>query len=183
MISDLLSIEKGQRRAWGEKYLFITYCLSKCDILLYTIPAGTCYLANKWKEIEGTKFNALYQVGNNKNQRIAELLKYAKFIENHTYIIVYGTGYIAENLYSLFGRFDRKIVFCDRKACEKEYEFHSIKVISPQVLKKCYVRDGIGVLITATDYGEEIQADLEAAGIPECDIMKVSKIIAPEVIL
>ncbi len=181
LVSDLLSIEEGERRAWGEKYLFITYCLSKCETLLYTASAGTYYLAKKWREIEGKSFHATYQVGG-VNNRIAELCKYVNFMEKHTCIAVYGTGYIAEKLYPVFKQFGKKIVFCDKKAAGKEYCFHSMRVISPQALKKNYA-GGMGILITATDYCEEIQADLEAAGISKADIMKVSKVIAPETIL
>lgn len=181
LVSDLLSIEEGERRAWGEKYLFITYCLSKCETLLYTAPAGTYYLAKKWRETEGKSFKAAYRVGG-VNNRIAELRKYVHFMQAHTCIVVYGTGYIAEKLYPVLKRFGEKIVFCDKKAAGKEYCFHSMRVISPEALKKSYA-GGMGILITAADYCEEIQADLEAAGMPRADIMKVSKVIAPETML
>ena len=87
-----------------------------------------------------------------------------KYIGRCDKVIVYGTGNRAIKLMrNIDARTYEKIIFCDKKASEKEYMFENKKVISPRELYQNY--QGYNILISSNIYCKEIYLELRHHGV------------------
>ncbi len=171
-IGKLLDIQNGERNTFGLTYLMITYCLSRCEAIVYNIASGGYYLANKWR---GTAYELSYHIRENGTE-IENLVRCFELIENNHVTAIYGAGLIGERLLEILDeKCKGKIVFCDKKAGQGEYCFKGYQVISPQLLFEQYKSGYIGAVIVATSvYAEEIYDMLvSTARVKKADIVVV----------
>lgn len=178
-IAELLDIPIGERQAWGEKYLFITYCLSKCKDIYYTIETGAIWLAKRWKANRGEQFEYINQIGSRQELIIREMIKYTTFMQSHEKVFVWGVGYLANRMENFFQGYMDKLIFCDRKAENEEMGFLGKKVEPVKKIRESQ-ESTMGVFIMAADYASEIEKELLSWNIDLKNIMKVNRIIAPE---
>lgn len=161
-VGKLLDIKNGERNNFGLTYLMITWCLSRCEAIVYNIASGGYYLANKWRE---TPYEFSYHIKQN-GAEIENIVKCIERIERNNLTAIYGAGLIGERLLESFGdKCKGKVVFCDKKAEQGEYWFQGHLVISPQALLKQYKNGNIETVIVATSaYAEEIYDSLVKSG-------------------
>lgn len=174
-VADLLKIEKEERADWGSKYLLITYCLSKCDALLYSIPCGALRLANLWRDkpydMLRCTFQAVSALEIKKQKNIIHIYECESFLRNPALVVVYGLGDVAEMIYPILDNYRDKIIACDKRAAFEAYEFHGIKVVAPENL---VLLDGDAkILITSPRCGQEIRIELEQMGIAKDRIVQL----------
>ena len=161
LIGELLDIKEGERENFGKTYLFITYCLSCCDALMYNIPSGGYYLATKWKK---KKYDFIIQV-NEKPTEIGILVNCFKMIKYSSSTVIYGAGIIGKRIIESF-KYRENIVFCDKKAEIAEYYFLGYKVISPSLLLNEYKNNKVnGIIIASMNYSEDIYQFLIEKGV------------------
>lgn len=174
-VAELLDVKKEDRKEWGSKYLLITYCLSRCNALLYSIPCGALRLANIWKEdsfdfIRCT-FSAVRSVGEKQEQNLIHIYECEDFLQNSPFTIIYGIGDVAQMIYPIIDKYRDKIIACDKRAIFENFDFHGIKVISPSELYQnaCDAK----ILITSPRCGKEIQSELIGMGIDREKIVQL----------
>lgn len=174
-VADLLEIEKESRAEWGSKYLLITYCLSKCDALLYSIPCGALRLANLWRdtsfEVLQCTFQAVSALEMKKQKNVVHIYECELFLQNQDRVVIYGLGDVAQMIYPLLNKYRNKIIACDKRAAYEKYEFHGITVIAPE--KLVLLNDNEKILITSPRCGKEIQIELEQMGIAKERIVQL----------
>lgn len=169
-VADLLGIKQEKRKNWGSQYLLITYCLSKCDALLYSIPCGALRLANIWREHSWNfmrcTYRAVKNLRDNQDKYLVHIYECESFLKQNDFVIVYGLGDVAQMISPIFEKYREKIIPCDKRAVFEEFDFLGRKVIAPTELLT-YVKDvkGAQVLITSPRCGKEIQMELLQMGI------------------
>lgn len=175
MVAELPEMERG--RAWGEKYLEITYCLSLCDEIAYSMSAGTRWLAGKWKNIRGESFSEEYNISEFEDVRsngyLQELFDY---IDDHDHVILYGTGQMCERLYLPLQGKSKKLYYCDRRAENEEFYYHGRKVNSPGEIMDLCKSSRTGIIITPFSGISDIETGLHDMGI-EGDILILRDLI------
>lgn len=174
-VAAFLNPSGEKRRAWGERYLFITYCLSRCTSLMYNMSAGTYRMAINWNNQSDKKYERVYSFIDNENivKKTGFLYRLRGFIDKHSTIVVYGTGQMAEKFYPIFKRYGDKVIFCDKKAVGKNYEFHEYKVNRPDIICEY---GNIGIILCTTRFADEIKKELTDMGIDDSDMLPVEKI-------
>lgn len=170
-VADLLDVREEERTAWGLKYLLITYCLSQCNALLYSIPCGALRLADLWRnepfEFVRCTFQAVNALKMKTQEKMIHIYECEAFFKNHQTIVIYGLGDVAQMIYPILDKYREKIIACDKRAAFENYDFHGIEVIAPEKLSA--LTDEMKILITSPRCGEEIQMELEQMGIAkEC---------------
>ena len=53
---------RGERMAWGEKYLYILWCLSHCESLVYNVYCGAVEMALRLKEGRGEQYRLILEI-------------------------------------------------------------------------------------------------------------------------
>lgn len=174
-VAELLDVKEDDRKEWGSKYLLITYCLSRCNALLYSIPCGALRLANIWKEnsfdfIRCT-FSAVSALEDKKEQNLIHIYECDSFLQHSPFTIIYGIGDVAQMIYPIVDKYRNKVIACDKRALYENYDFHGIMVIPPtELLKKS---DNAKILIASPRCGKEIQAELIGMGIDREKIVQL----------
>ena len=164
-IGELLDIKTGEKNHFGLIYLMITYCLSRCNALVYNIPSGGYYLANKWCE---NPYEFSYCLEGNRTE-IESIVKCLEMVAENALTAIYGTGHIGKRLLDIIKQ--RKelaccIIFCDKKAENAEYSFDGYRVIAPSLLLDQYKNGNIqGIIVASSIYAEEIYHSLIANGV------------------
>lgn len=177
-VADLLGIKQEKRKNWGSQYLLITYCLSKCDALLYSIPCGALRLANIWREHSWNfmrcTYRAVKNLRDNHDKYLVHIYECESFLKQNDFVIVYGLGDVAQMISPIFEKYREKIIPCDKRAVFEEFDFLGRKVIAPTELLT-YVKDvkGAQVLITSPRCGKEIQMELLQMGISREKIVQL----------
>lgn len=174
-VADLLEIKKEKRADWGSKYLLITYCLSKSDALLYSIPCGALRLANLWRDkpydMLQCTFRAVSALEMSEQKGVIHIYECESFLQQNSLVIVYGLGDVAQMIYPLLDNYRDKIIACDKRAAYEDYEFHGIKVIAPE--KLVLLKSNANILITSPRCGQEIRKELEQMGIEKDRIVQL----------
>lgn len=172
LIGSQLNIPQGKRSEFGRTYLLITYCLSKCDAILYNFKVGAYYLMKKWRK---TPFEFEYEIGKEKMEHgLDNLLSCLEFIEQHTMTAIYGTGNVSDSLFIYLKKMPEKVVFVDKKACKGNYLFHNIRVITPTELTVyCSEKRIDGIVLATSKYAEEIETEIRKNGIEVKRIMQI----------
>lgn len=172
-VGDLLDMKKENRSLWGRQYLMITYCLSKCNALLYSIPCGALRLANILKEKEFNFVRCTYNSVSSlrKKRNTIHISDCEEFFQNNKFIILYGIGDVAQMIYPIVKKYQDKIIPCDKRALYEKYDYLDINVISPDELKN-HLKDA-KILITSPRCGDEIQKELLDMGIDKNIIVKL----------
>lgn len=163
LIGELLDIEQGKRKAFGQTYLLATYCLAQCDALIYNIPSGGYYLAHKWRS---HPFRISYQIGKG-DMELENIVKCLEMIENSDRVVIYGAGFMGGRVMDILRQeMKEKIVFCDRKAESREYTYLGQRVIPPSMLWREYQEGKIGgIIIASIAYEDEIYRLLTGNGV------------------
>ena len=52
----------GKRTDWGEKYLYILWCLSRCGSLVYNLDCGAVEMATRLKEGRGERYRLMQKL-------------------------------------------------------------------------------------------------------------------------
>lgn len=172
IIGRQLNVPEGKRNEFGKTYLLITYCLSKCDAILYNFKVGAYYLMRKWRK---TPFEFEYQIGRETVEHgMDNVLDCLEFIEQHEMTAIYGTGNVSERLFVYLKKLLNKVVFVDRKACRGNYLFHNIHVITPTELTVyCSEMKIDGIVLATSKYAEEIEAEIRKSGVEVKQIMRI----------
>lgn len=174
-VADLLNVGKNHRRKWGEKYLMITYFLSCCNALIYSIPCGALRLANNWRKVPFEFVKCTYQaVGSleeDQKENIIHIAECADFFEKNSSIIIYGLGDVAEMIYPILEKYRDKIIGCDKRAAFEDYQFHDLKVITPEKLDE--IKSNTKILITSPRCGTEIRNELLRSGVENSRIVEL----------
>lgn len=170
-VGELLDIKVGEKKNFGAKYLLITNCLAQCQAFVYNIPSGGYYLTNMWSE---RPFEFSYHL-KNKETELDNVIKYHEMVEKNEVTAIYGTGRMGKRVLDILGgRNKSKIVFCDRKAENGEYEFENCRVIAPAQLIKEYREKSVqGIIIAILVYREEIYHSLIMAGVDPEHILDI----------
>lgn len=163
LVGELLDIEQGARKTFGQTYLLATYCLAQCDALIYNVPSGGYYLAQKWRN---HPYEFSYQIGNG-DMELENIVNCLEMVENNKRVAIYGTGFMGGRIADIF-RQDRreKIIFCDKRAESMEYSHLGYRVIPPSLLWTEYQEGNIGgIIIVSMTYEEEIYRSLVLNGV------------------
>ena len=175
-VAELLDVKKEDRKKWGSTYLLITYCLSRCNALLYSLPCGAMRLANIWKDDSfdfiNCTFNAVKSLDNKKEQNVIHIYECDSFLNNSQFTIIYGIGDVAQMIYPILDKYCNKVIACDKRAIYEKFYFHGIEVISPLELLQVADND-TKILITSPRCGKEIQAELLGMGIDRKRIVQL----------
>ncbi len=168
MIAALFHWKSGERKAWGMKYLLITYCLSLCDSLLSTYYCGAWNLAHCWKEgdyvVEGIMAqNAFENIDKANKEEMCCKIGVSRLIADNSLTVIYGTGLDAQTWIPVNENTKDKIIFCDKKATEVQYKFKGIDVIKPMDIVDGYNENSI--IIASTAYEVEIEQELIELGV------------------
>lgn len=174
LIGELLAVPQNKRREFGEAYLFVTYCLAKCNALLYNFKVGAYYLMDKWKGKTLT-FEWERQIGRNKTQyEFSNLLKCIQYIKENSLTAIYGTGADAEKFFTYLKKMKNKIIFVDQKARYRKFLFHGCIVITPEDMEYYLCQKKIqGIILATTRYASEIKNELIEKGIATEQILQV----------
>lgn len=172
LIGRQLSVPEGKRYEFGKTYLLVTYCLSKCDALLYNFKVGAYYLMNKWRK---APFEFEHQIGKeDMKYGLDRLLDCLEFIERHAVTAVYGTGNASDKLFAYLSKLLKKVIFVDQKAYKGDYFFHGIRVITPTELAVCCAEKKIdGIILASSQYAEEMESEIRKKGIKVKRIMRI----------
>lgn len=164
-VGELLDIQIGEKRNFGQKYLLITNCLAQCQALVYNIPSGGYYLTKMQRE---KPYEFSYHL-NNKETELDNVIKYLEMVEKNDKTAIYGTGVMGKRILDILGqRNETKIVFCDSKAENEEYQFGQYRVIAPsQVLKEYEKKNIQGIIIATVSYKEEVYRSLIMNGVKQ----------------
>ena len=94
------------------------------------------------------------------------------FIEQHSYVVMYGIGVNAQKFVGLLSReYVKKVRFCDQRAGKELIYFCGEKVMEPA---KLYHTDrNAHVLVMTHIYRREVYLELREKGIPKGNIMCV----------
>ncbi len=171
-IGKQLDVPEGKRYEFGMTYLLVTYCLSKCNAMLYNFKVGAYYLMRKWRK---TPFEFECQIGKeNAEHGLDNLLDCLEFIEQHERTAVYGTGNVSDKLFVYLKKMLNKVVFVDKKACNGNYLFHGIHVITPDELTAYSLAGNVdGIVLTTSKYAEEIETEIKKRGVEVDQIMRI----------
>ncbi len=52
----------GERKDWGEKYLYILWCLSRCGSLVYNLDCGAVEMAGRFKKGRGERYRLMQKL-------------------------------------------------------------------------------------------------------------------------
>lgn len=172
-IGEILNIPVGEKKDFGQTYLLVTYCLSQCDALVYNIPSGGYYLANKWRS---KPYEFVSQI--ERMTQIDDIIRCLEMINRNSYTAIYGTGFIGKKISSILNHKNAsKIIYCDRKAENEEYSFEGYDVISPKELLSRYRKGNIqGIIIATINYTDEIYHSLITKGIDSNHILRIKNI-------
>lgn len=174
-IAELLDVEENQRMEWGKKYLMITYFLSCCDAIVYSITCGALRLAINWKESPFEFIQCMYQsvrsLEDKSKENIIHIQECPDFFAQNNCTVIYGLGDVAEMIYPIFEEYREKIIGCDKRAAFENYNFHNLKVITPEELVA--IKDNIKILITSPRCGAEIKNELLRNGIEKSRIIQL----------
>ena len=58
-IRERLQPPLGERKAWGEKYLYIIWCLSRCGALINNVYCGSFEIARRLREGSGKRYRSV----------------------------------------------------------------------------------------------------------------------------
>lgn len=174
-VADLLEVDEERRTEWGWKYLLITYCLSQCGELLYSIPCGALRLAEIWREkpfasIRCT-FRSVSALEMKKEANLIHIYECEYFLQSAPLVVIYGLGDVAQMIYPIIDKYRHKVIACDKRATMEDCEFHGIKVISPKMLPE--VSEEAKILITSPRCGDEIRRELEKMGMESSRIIQL----------
>lgn len=165
-IGEALEIEDGKKAAWGETYLYITYCLSKCQTFAYNIQSGAYYLA---KMFGSNQIKEEYMLKMNPTEQDV-LDSIVRRLETSDVIAIYGMGFIGQRLYTYLRRYSDKIVLCDKKA--REIFIETTGIITPNEMLLSYFSGGISKIVIASEkYSQEMRVFLEERGVSSNDIV------------
>ena len=174
-VAELLNVEQDQKRDWGKKYLMITYFLSRCDALVYSIPCGALRLANNWRdtpfEFVQCTYQAVHSLENKRNENLIHIYECSKFFEQNDLVVIYGLGDVAEMIYPILEKYRGRILGCDRRATFESYKFHDLEVIAPEKLMT--LKTPMKILITSPRCGDEIKKELLRQGMDEAKIVQL----------
>lgn len=173
-VGEMLDIPVGKREDFGRTYLLVTYCLSQCDALVYNIPSGGYYLANKWRN-KPYEFTCQLE----EKTQIDDVVKCMEMIDRNACTAIYGTGIIGRRLSNVINQKNAsKVVYCDRKAEKESYLFEGYDVISPEEMLMRYRKGDIQRMIIATvNYAEEIYHSLMMKGVDPGHVLRVKSIM------
>lgn len=175
-VADLLNIENKEKREWGLKYLLITYCLSQCKSLLYSIPCGALRLAKLWKEEQYDWIQCTYkavQSLDEKNEKdIIHLYECENFFDNNVVTVIYGIGDVAQMIYPMVQKYKNKVIVCDKRAIYEDLNYHGIAVVTPRELLS--YSNKIKILITSPRCAKEIKEELIGMGIEQNRIVQLN---------
>lgn len=174
IIGKQFNIPKGNKREFGKTYLLVTYCLSKCNAILYNFKVGAYYLMSKWRK---TPFEFEYEIGKeNTGHGLDNLLGCLEFIEQHALTAIYGTGAVSDRLFIYLEQLLDKVIFVDKRACEDDYLFHDLPVITPEELSMyCCEKKVDGIVLATSKYAEEIETEIRKNGIEAGRIMCIGR--------
>ena len=169
-----LNILEGNKSEFGKTYLLITYCLSKCDAILYNFKVGAYYLMSKWRKMP---FEFEGEIGKeNIGHGLDNLLRCLEFIEQHELTAIYGTGNVSDRLFIYLKKMLNKVVFVDKKACEDDFFFHDFPVITPAKLSLyCSQKKVDGIIVATSKYAKEIETEIRKIGIETEQIMQIGR--------
>lgn len=164
VIGKLLDIQLGEKEQFGKEYLYITYCLSKCNALLYNMISGGYYLTKLW-------LNGKYEMEKQLKYSLPEIEKLCvicEMLQQGKNCVIYGTGNICSKLLNFLGSLGMgaSIELCDAKAEVTNYKYHEKNVMSPGELIEKY-KDGkiFCIIIASLIYADEINKYLVDSGV------------------
>ena len=162
-VGELLDIQTGEKKNFGQKYLLATNCLAQCQALVYNAASGGYYLTNMQRR---KPYDFSYHL-NIRETELDYVIKCLEMVESNDITAIYGTGIMGKRILNIMGqRNEAKIVFCDTKAENGEYQFGHFRVIAPLQLLQEYEKKKIqGIIIATVRYKEEIYHSLIRNGV------------------
>lgn len=162
-VGELLDIQTGEKKNFGQKYLLATNCLAQCDALVYNAASGGYYLTNMQRK---EPYDFSYHL-NMRGTELDRVIMYLEMVEKNDMTAIYGTGIMGRRILDSMGRRNEtKVVFCDTKAEKGEYRFGPSRVIAPLQLLQEYREKKIqGIIIATVRYKEEIYHSLISNGV------------------
>lgn len=169
-----LNVPKGERSEFGKTYLLITYCLSKCDAILYNYKAGAYYLMSKWRK---APYEFECEIGKvNTEHGLDNLLGCLEFIDQHAMTAIYGTGSVSDRLFIYLEKMLHKVIFIDKRACMGNYFFHGIHVMTPMELTMyCSEKKVDGIILATSKYAGEMEKEIRENGVVVEKIMRIGE--------
>jgi hypothetical protein len=107
LIGDMLNTPVGEKEKFGRDYLYIIYCLSKCNRLAFNIKSGGYYLAHIWKDSEYDEEVQL-RYTESETEKIDDITEY---LQEGKKICIYGVGNIGSKLMDYFKKYNAFIGF------------------------------------------------------------------------
>ena len=171
MVSEVFMEEYSDMREFGCRYLAVIRCLGRCRRLIYNVDCGALYLVRAFggldsgaepvcvsdKNVPENDENVMF-VGNTE-QIVSCGTGLAEYLQEHPVSVLYGLGSNAQILYPFFEKFEKTLVFCDRRAKEPGFRFKGNPVIPPEKLAQ--LAPGTDVIILATAEAGLIRAELK----------------------
>lgn len=157
LVGKLLDIPPGEKEQFGKEYLYITYCLSMCNALMFNMQSGGYYLTKLWQT---GKFEYEKQLKYTLSET-EKLYEICQMLQQNKKCVVYGTGNICSKILKFLGKLGESIEFCDAKAEKITYEYKEKKVMSPNELLIKYKEGRVCCIVIASLlYADEIKESL-----------------------
>lgn len=164
VIGKMLDIQAGNKEQFAKDYLYITYCLSKCNALMFNMKSGGYYLTKLWMRAE-------YEFEKQLRYELSEIEKLnvicEKLHQGKT-CVIYGTGAVCCKILKFIGeKLTWKLLeFCDAKAEKEYYEYQKKRVMCPHELLEAYRHKKVDcIMIASSVYADDIRSFLLKNGV------------------
>ena len=162
------AIEAGQREAFGERYLFILYCLSHCAYITATMSCGATSVAPRLALSRGRSVRSGCDLTGN-DAWLKALV--AALAQEDMPVLLYGTGKNAEGLLNLICALQHRAVCFDRRAETAPMRLMHLEVQPASAIAR-FARTGAKVFITPLRGQEAIEGFLAAQGFDRSGIIR-----------